>query len=261
MKNHLFTLFVLLLFINCKETKSEEKSAIVNTSTTKKPLFKVSKAKGPIVIDGKTNELDWSKTEARSFDYFYNVEKPTDQQKTTFSMLWDETNIYVLFKCADRYITAREKTRDGKPYFDDCAEIFLTPVPETINMHMGFEVNLYKTSNDFLFISNFYKGKKGVLKAFNPNFDVEVTVDGTINDNTDIDKGWTMEMAIPIDLFFKLDTYAPVQEGNRWTFLAVRQERNEVEGSRRVTSTIFPLDKTKVDVHEPTVFGQLEFVK
>lgn len=50
-----------------------------------------------------------------------------------------------------------------------------------------------------------------------------------------------MEMEIPISAFATTTKFEPVQKGNKWAFLAIRQERNEVEGQRRITSTIFPI--------------------
>jgi len=176
-------------------------------------------------------------------------------------MLWDDENLYVSFECEDQYITARETARDGKPFFDDCAEIFLIPVADSLDVHYGFEINLYKASNDFIFLNNFYHGQNASVKSYNPEFQIEVFVDGTINDNSDLDKGWTMEMAIPINLFRGMDKFSPVREGNKWAFLAIRQERNEVEGNRRVTSTIFPIYDFSKDVHQPNCFGLMEFVK
>lgn len=225
------------------------------------PVFKVKKAKHPIKIDGKMNEADWKSAKARSFKNFYLVEKPTDKQQTKFRMLWDEDNLYVFFQCKDKYITAREKTRDGAPYFDDCAEIFIIPVPDSAKMHIGFELNLYKTANDFVYINDYYKGEGTAVKAFNPDYEVEVHVNGTINDNSDIDKGWTMELAIPRKVFQKIDQYFPMQEGSKWAFLAVRQDRNDIEGERRTTSTIFPIYDIEKNVHQPNRFGLMEFVK
>ncbi|ANW95891.1 hypothetical protein AXE80_06180 [Wenyingzhuangia fucanilytica] len=262
MKKIIFCILFITALIckSCKEVKNEQTTIKVVTHSE----FKVSKANTQMVIDGKRDELDWNRTEAATFNNFYHydaINKADDKQKTTFRMLWDDEFLYVFFESEDKYLTAREKVRDGAPYFDDCAEIFLSPAPEILSTHMGFEVNLYKTSNDFLFMTDFYNGQPGVLKAFNPEFKVETTLNGTINDNSDIDKGWTMEMAIPLKLFFKIDTYAPVKAGAKWTFLAVRQERNEVEGNRRITSSIFPIDEEKIDVHEPSKFGFLHFIE
>lgn len=239
-----------------KISKSSDSDLTNNPSD--QDTFKVSKTTAAIQIDGKMDEAAWQNTEVRSFDYFFDVVKPTDEQKSTFRMLWDEDYLYFFYECKDQFITARETVRDRAPYFDDCAEVFLIPVPETLNMHYGFEVNLYKTANDFIYLNDFYQGEFAALKGFNPEFEVGLTIDGTLNDNSDLDKGWTMEIAIPIKVFKGADKFYPVQEGSKWKFLALRQDRNDAEGNRRTASTIFP---TRKDVHDPDVFGMLEFVK
>ena len=90
---------------------------------------------------------------------------------------------------------------------------------------------------------------------------MEVTYNGTLNDNSDIDLGWTMEIAIPMANFGKLGDVVPAESGNRWAFLAVRQDRNDNEGTRRSTSTIFPIYDLSKNVHQPNRFGLLEFVE
>ncbi len=224
------------------------------------PVYKIAHTTEAITIDGRMDEAAWQKTEARSLEYFYAIEKPTDQQNTVFRMLWDDENLYAHFSCEDQYITARETKRDGQPYLDDCAELFLIPAPDSLKMHYGFEVNLYKASNDFIHLSEIYQGQRGAVYAFDPEYQVEVTVDGTINDHSDLDRGWTMEFAIPWKLFRGMDKFSPVAVGNQWAFLAIRQERNDLEGKRRSTSTIFPVGHMK-NVHQPRRFGLMEFDK
>lgn len=223
-------------------------------------VFHVAKATGPIKIDGLLDEKDWQQTEVRTFNFYYNNEKPTDQQLTKFRMLWDEQHLYVSFACEDNYITARETARDGRPFLDDCAEIFLIPVADSLHMHYAFEINLNKAIGDFIFFDNFYKKQSAALRSYNPEFDVEVFINGTVNDNSDVDKGWNMEIALPIKLFRGMDKFSPVKEGNKWAFLALRQERNEVEGNRRITSTLFPIRDFSKDVHQSNSFGHMVFV-
>jgi len=224
------------------------------------PLFKVSKTKNPIVIDGRMTESDWQRTEIRSFKYFYRVDKQTDIQNTDFRMLWDEEKLYFFFECEDKYITSRETARDGAPYLDDCAEIMLIPVPDSLNLHFCFEVNLYKAANDLIYLNNFYEGKSEIIKAYNPDYEVEVNIIGTMNNNSDIDKGWSMEFAIPLKAFNNLNELFPIQPGTQWAFLAIRQDRNDAEGIRRSTSTIFPIYDIEKSVHQPNRFGLMEFV-
>ena len=226
-----------------------------------RPLFKVKKATAEIVVDGKMDEADWKKSTIRSFDNVYLVEKPTDIQKTNFRMLWDDETIYLFYESEDKYITARETLRDGMPFFDDCAEFFVIPSPESGNAHICFEVNLNKAVNDIVYVSDFYKGGGLPIKGYNPVIKVGVQIKGTVNDNSDIDTGWSMEFAIPKEAFKGAERYFSLQEGTQWAFLALRQDRNEVEGERRVISTIFPVENVKdKDVHQPTMFGLLEFV-
>jgi hypothetical protein len=229
-------------------------------SLGEQPIFKVSKTSEPISVDGKMNEESWKKSEARKLEYFYRVDKPTDQQQTTFRMLWDEKNLYLFFQMEDKYLTVRETQRDAEPYLDDCAEIFLITAPDSLDTHFGYELNLNKASNDFIYFNNYHNGKDVVYRSFNPNFEVEVTYDGTINDNSDIDTGWTMELAIPISNFGELGQVEPIKNGSRWAFLAVRQDRNDAAGNRRSTSTIFPIYDISKNVHQANRFGLMEFV-
>ncbi|MGI9543445.1 MAG: carbohydrate-binding family 9-like protein [Cyclobacteriaceae bacterium] len=249
---------ILLIFLTTTSGVAQSENKL---SLGEQPIFKVSKTTEPIIVDGKMDEAIWSKTEARTLEYFYRVEAPSDQQQTTFRMLWDNENMYVFFHCEDSYITARETKRDGSPYFDDCAEIFLIPAPDSLDTHFGFELNLFKASNDFIYFNDYYKEQDAVFRAFNPDFEAEVTFDGTINNNSDVDKGWTMELAIPLSTFGALGSIEPVEEGNRWAFLAVRQDRNDPDGDRRSTSTLFPIYDIAKNVHQVNRFGLMEFVK
>ena len=250
-------ILIALCFLSTSVFAQQEKKL----SLGEQPVFKVSKVSEPMVIDGKMDEVSWSKTEARTLDYFYRVDKPTDQQKSTFRMLWGKEKFYVFFEMEDQYITARETKRDGQPYLDDCAEIFFITAPDSLDTHFGYELNLNKAVNDFIFFNDYVKGKDVVYKTFNPDFEVEVTYDGTINDNSDIDKGWTMEMAIPYSNFGELGKVVAIEPGNKWAFLAIRQDRNDAEGDRRSTSTIFPIYDISKNVHQANRFGLMEFVE
>lgn len=220
--------------------------------------YEAHKTTEKIQVDGKLDETVWRKCEARSLDYFYAVEKPTDMQQTKVRVLWDDETIYVAFECADQFITAREKTRDNQPYFDDCAEVFLIPAGDSLKMHYGFEVNLYQSSNDFIYLNDVLSGNHMVAKSYNPDFSTGVTVDGTINDNSDIDKGWIMEFAIPL-YCLRTVNMTPCEAGIKWAFMAVRQDRNDPEGNRRSTSTISPIYDD--GVHAPNRFSFLKFVE
>jgi len=236
-------------------------SLLFGQEITDKPIFKVHKSSEKMTIDGKMDEKSWKKSEVSNFDFIYLAEKPSDQQKTTYRMLWDDENIYLFFEFEDKYLTARETERDGVPFFDDCAEIFIITSPVSLNPHICFEVNINKAINDIVYVNDFYPGEGLAFKAYNPTINVEAQIMGTVNNNSDIDKGWSIEFAIPKEAFKGADKYHPIQVGTQWSFLALRQDRNEIEGQRRVISTLFPVDNVKEkDVHQPKMFGLMEFV-
>ncbi|UXX79064.1 carbohydrate-binding family 9-like protein [Reichenbachiella carrageenanivorans] len=214
-----------------------------------------------IIIDGQLNEPAWQKTMPKSLDYFYGVEQPSDRQQTEVKLLWDDENVYISFYCKDKYLTARERTRNGKTFFDDCAEVFITPASGIGRMHFGFEVNLYKTPNDFIYVSQFIDGKSGVVKSYNPAYELGVYYQGTLNNNEDVDMGWSMEMALPLQLFHNPKTFVKAEIGAKWTVMIVRQDRNEVSGTRRTSSVMFPLEDSVANIHTPSNFGWLKFVE
>ena len=149
------TILLVLLTTNQSFTQSDKR-----LSLGEQPIFSASQTSEVMVIDGKMDETTWTKTEARTLDYFYRVEQPNDQQKTTFRMLWDDKMLYVFFQMEDKYLTVRETKRDGEPYLDDCAEIFLITAPDSLDTHFGYELNLNKASNDFIYFNDYYNGKR-----------------------------------------------------------------------------------------------------
>ena len=139
------TSFIFLL-ISCNDAPSKKETDYADTkmSLGEQPVFKVSKAIDSIIIDGKMDEASWSKTQSSTFKYTYRDEKPSDTQKTTFRMLWDETNLYLFYHFEDKYLTARETKKDGEPFLDDCGEIFIIPVPDSLDTHFAFEINIHQ---------------------------------------------------------------------------------------------------------------------
>jgi hypothetical protein len=87
---------VLILIFNCTMLFSQtEKELVIG----EQPIYKVAKAKGPIVADGKMDEETWKNAEVKTFDYFFRRDEPLEKQKTEFRMLWDEQNVYLFYAC------------------------------------------------------------------------------------------------------------------------------------------------------------------
>ena len=223
------------------------------------PVYKVSRAREPIIVDGKMDEASWKNAEVQTLNYFYRGDKPVEKQNTKFRMLWDDENLYLFYECEDTSLTARETNFDARPYLDDCAEFFCVPVPDSLYMHFGFEINITKAAYDYIVLWRYYNNRTIFLRGYNPIYKVEVTYEGTINNDKDRDKMWQMEFAIPFTVFSDFQFISRPKPGVRWAFQAVRQDRNYVEDRFRSTSTLFPIYDIRKDVHQPSRFGLLEF--
>ncbi|MBN2636304.1 MAG: carbohydrate-binding family 9-like protein [Prolixibacteraceae bacterium] len=245
---------LLLISTNLNLFAQTEKELVIG----QQPIYHVAKAKGPIVADGKMDEESWKDAEVRTLGYFFRRDKPADEQKSKFRMLWDDTNLYLFYEMEDTALNARETRYDGATYLDDCAEFFCLPVPDSLYMHFGFEVNITKVKYDYIVLWQFYNNRSIFIPDYNPEYEVGVTYDGTINNDDDIDNGWTMEYIIPLNVFRGFNTRNLA--GKQWAFQAVRQDRNLVNDRFRSTSTLFPTYDIALDVHPPYRFGLMEFM-
>ncbi|MGB8491929.1 MAG: carbohydrate-binding family 9-like protein, partial [Bacteroidales bacterium] len=224
------------------------------------PVYKVARATEPVIVDGKMDEASWKNAEVQSFNYFYRGDKPVEKQNSKFRILWDDSNLYLFYECEDTSLTARETNFDARPYLDDCAEFFCVPVPDSLYMHFGFEINITRAKYDYIVLWKYYNNRTIFIKGYNPEYKVEVTYDGTINNDKDRDRMWQMEFAIPFTAFSEFQNISRPKAGVRWAFQAVRQDRNYVNDRFRSTSTLFPIYDIRKDVHQPSRFGLLEFM-
>jgi hypothetical protein len=255
MTHKIFTSVIILIASSFSLCAQTEKQLVIG----EQPIYKVARAKEAMTIDGKMDEATWKNAEVRSLDYFYRGDKPVDKQNSKFRMLWDDTNLYLFYECEDTSLTARETNFDARPYLDDCAEFFVVPVPDSVYMHFGFEINITKAAYDYIVLWRYYKNRTIFIRGYNPGYQVAVTMDGTINNEKDKDKGWKMEFSIPFSVLNDFQNMARPRGGVKWAFQAVRQDRNLVEDRFRSTSTLFPIYDIRLDVHQPARFGLLEF--
>jgi hypothetical protein len=246
-----------ILLFSCSVFAQGEKRLVIG----EQPVYKVKKTIGPIVVNGKLDDTSWESAEVQSFRYFYRREQAPDKQESEFRMMWDNENLYLFYDFKDTSLTARETNLDGRPYLDDCIEFYCMPVPDSINMHYSFEINILNKPYDFVILWQYYNGKNVNIKSYNPVYKTEVTCEGTINNDKDKDSGWRMELAIPFTAFSDFNSFNQPKPGARWAFQAVRQDRNLVDDKFRSTSTLFPIYDIIKDVHQPSRFGIMEFTE
>ena len=176
------------------------------------------KADKLILVDGKLNDEAWSNVQWT--DSFVDIEgslKPIPFYDTRAKMTWDDDYFYFGAYLEDPHVWASITARDAVVYKDNDFEIFLDPDGDTHNYY-ELEVNAFETEWDLILLKPYHDADKVALDSWDiPGLISKVHVDGTINDPSDMDKGWSVEIAIPWrSLIGNFRSKTPPKEGETW---------------------------------------------
>jgi len=191
----------------------------------------------PIVIDGKLDDLPWRT--APNTDYFLDIEgdvKPRPRFRTRVKMLWDDTYFYVAADLQEPHVWGTLTEHDAVIFQDNDFEIFIDPDGDN-HQYYEIEINALNTEWD-LFLKKPYKDTKGAADSGweIPGLKTAVFVNGTLNDPGDIDRGWSVEFAVPWKVLAEFaHKPAPPKEGDKWrvNFSRVEWRHEVVDGKYR----------------------------
>jgi len=183
----------------------------------------------PIKVDGKLDEAAW--TDAPSTGPFVNTVTgaPVDQ-KTEAKLLWDNKFLYVSFNNTDSDIWSNLTKRDDKLWTQEADELM---IDADGNGKTYVELQVAPNGNVFdTYLPEYRKYEDSIDPkkkpySWNSKMNVKVHVDGTLNKRDDQDKGWTVEMAIPLEDVRGMDKEAaklPPTAGDTWRINMFRMD-------------------------------------
>lgn len=215
-----------------------------------KPRYLCQRADG-IKVDGNLD--DWDEAQFTEPFVFPWPAQTGPRVETRAALLWDDQFLYVAYRCEDPDITAEHTERDDPTYLDDCVEIFIAAAPQRSRMYYGFEMNARGTMYDYF---------QALPDAFLPEWDaggmrLRTRIDGTLNDRSDVDRGWTLEVAIPLANFSGLSRKPRPEPGDVWRIILNRWDGTTPD---RALSQWTPSGQKNPDPHRPEGFGELQFV-
>jgi hypothetical protein len=220
------------------------------------PKYEVKRASAPIVVDGKLDDKAWASANTAELTFPWESQTGA-KQKTVARLLWDDDNLYVSYDCEDADITAQFTQRDDPTYRDDAVEIFINPRPsQQTTAYIGLEMNARGVLYDYLRVA--VGPTSGLFfKRFNlDGVKVAVTVNGTLNERSDKDKGWSLEVSIPW-INFEEFSKRP-SPGTAWSFNLNRWDG--VEPTRRMSIWSDSMQE-RPGPHAPERFGEMRFVQ
>lgn len=214
------------------------------------PEYTVLRAGAPIQVDGKLDEAAWFAAPDVG-DFAFPWWKQGRKEQTRAKLLWDDEYLYIAVICEDAHITARHTERDGPIAEDDCFELMIAPDPARPNVYFNLEFNTLGGILD-----NFRPD--GPTKPRAPKWDAAGVLIagshvGTLNDDTDIDQSWQVEVAIPWRNFSAVAPQTPPRPG---TVLPANLNRHGGKTNLQY-SQWSPANTPKPSFHTPDRFGRL----
>lgn len=153
------------------------------------------------VLDGKLDDAAWKN--AAWTDDFVDIQGPAlpaPRYRTRAKMIWDGTCFYIAAELKEPHIWGTLKKHDEIVFQDNDFEVFIDPDGDA-REYYELEVNIFETIFD-LFLHRRYKEGGPAEHGWNAaGLKTAVHIDGTANDPTDTDRGWTLEWAVPWSAF------------------------------------------------------------
>lgn len=219
------------------------------------------------VIDGRLDDEAWRAVPWT--DDFVDIEgaaRPAPRFRTRAKMLWDGDYLYVGAQLDEPHVWATLRTHDSVIFHDNDFEVFIDPNGDALEYY-EFEINALNTTWDLFLPKPYKQGGKASNAWEIPGLKSAVHVDGTLNDASDVDRGWSVEIAFPWKALAEYaHTSTPPKPGDRWriNFSRVEWRHEVVDGQyRKVAGTREDnwvwSPQHRIDMHWPQYWGKVEF--
>ncbi|MEN9934490.1 MAG: hypothetical protein RLZZ387_1069 [Chloroflexota bacterium] len=201
----------------------------------------------PPAIDGRLDEPCWQRA-PRSPRFADLISGRPAVHDTRAAVLWDDEHLYLGYWVEEPFVRAAFTERDAPIWHENDVELFIAGA----DAYYELEINALGTIYEVLFVweeayeRGGYSREPGLQRgapgarpwngvgflshprgprigfwAYDlPGLRTSVHVDGTLNDDRDRDRGWTVELAVPwssLELLARGDGRAlPPRDGDTW---------------------------------------------
>jgi hypothetical protein len=255
------------------------------------------KIDGPLTVDGDLSKPAWQQAQ-QSHRFVDMVTGEPGLYDTRSAALWDDTNLYIAFWAEEPFVQATQTERDSIVFLENDLEVFI----DGGDCYYELEINALNTIYEVFFIwkdayqkggrfdvpafdvhqpdaltfggdydrtgASFWRGRhpRGLRWAFlnydMPGLQTAVKIDGRINDPTHVDKGWTLEIAIPWQSLGWLANgrSLPPRPGDVWRIFFGRFQKLTPSGQEIQPHPAWVFNKHGVyDTHLPECFPFVYF--
>ncbi|RPD47266.1 carbohydrate-binding family 9-like protein [Paracnuella aquatica] len=253
----------------------------------------------PLSVDGNLAKSVWQRAE-RSPRFVDMVTGAPGFYNTQASILWDQEHLYIGVWVEEPFLCATQTERDSIVFLDNDVEVFI----DGGDCYYELEINVLNTIYEVFFIwrdayqrgskfdvsefdvyddqaltfggdydrtgPSFWKGRhpRGLRWAFlnwdMPGLKTAVRAKGKINDDSIVDEGWEVEIAIPWRSLHWLASgrSLPPKEGDTWRIFVGRFQKLIASGQEIQPHPAWVWSKHEVyDTHVPECFPFIHFTE
>lgn len=226
-----------------------------------------------ISMDGHLNEKAWQNVPwTETFTDIEGNIKPAPLYSTRAKILWDNNYLYIAAQLEEPNIWATYTKRNSVIFHENNFEVFIDPDGDT-HHYYEYEVNALGTEWD-LFLTKPYRNGRIPMSAWHiSGLKKGLHINGTINNPTDTDASWCVELAFPWEI---LKECAPGRRapkpGEQWriNFSRVEWQLEVVNGVYQkvinpATGRSYPeynwvwSPQGVIDMHRPELWGYVQF--
>lgn len=199
--------------------------------------YECRRVAAPIKIDGSMTDPAWK--DLPWTDDFVDItgdEALRPRFRTRAKMGWDDDYFYVGAELEEPHVWGTITKKNAVMFEDNDFEVFLDPDGDGLNYY-EFEMNALGTIWELSLPKPYGEGGVPILGCNLPGLKRAVQVHGSINDPSDVDQGWSLELAFPWSELAKYnkDRPTPPMPGDQWKVNFSRvQWPHEVKGGRYV---------------------------
>jgi hypothetical protein len=271
-KSKLYQLLITIFLFQCFIVSAQDYDFVLDLTDDIIELkhYIVPKTENKIIIDGQASENEWKNADFTN--PFIDIEgKLVPKFNTRAKLLWDNYYLYVYAELSEPHIWATLEKKDTIIFHNNDFEIFVDPSGTGVN-YFEFEINAHGTVWDLLLTKPYRVGGKAI-NNWNPEALISsVHIEGSLNDPSDIDSYWSIEMAIPMKALLesKIKSRTLPLEGEQWriNFSRVQWQHEIIDGKYQRKSKNGKLlpeynwvwcNQKTINMHQPERWGIIQF--
>lgn len=241
-------LYVILQFTGTAAFAQENKQP--ETSLT----YEVLRAKQPLKIDADWDKASWKKVRSVTIEKYMGA-MPAFKPAVEAKMMYDDENVFIIFRVKDRYVRSLVQEYNGNVSGDACVEFFFSPDAALPERYFNLEVNAGGTPLIF-YVTKPWTGFQKLEAADIRQIEIAHSLPAKIDPEISEPVTWTIECRIPLSMLKKFSNVTAPARGVKW-------KANFYKTASQSTNphwiTWSYVNNPKPNFHLPQFFGTLIF--